>query len=120
MRNILLIQIAIVGLLVLSVCSCQKKDYYPRNVSIKYVVTSENIEAASIYYTDTYGNRSEDVALPFWKRIDKEVESGEELRLSVFYIPSGSVKLEIFIDNTNVAIKTYESSFGGYVGYKFE
>ncbi len=127
MKNKLLF-LVLIGL-VISLNSCKKDDpktnAYPMNASIKYIVTSTNSSGtASISYTNSSGGSTDinNAELPFNQTINKSVEFAEILSFSASSNNSESLTLEILVNNSSVATKTFEStSFNvGVIIYQFD
>lgn len=103
-----------IGLLLIS-CS---KDIdpiaeYPKNVSIKYLVSStmQNVQA-DINHTNATGGDTEfeNLNLPFNSTIQKSVDFGEVIKLIATSNNAENLILEIQINGMYMDSKTFESS----------
>jgi hypothetical protein len=124
-RSILAASVLIVS------ASCGKDDddpapsSYPKNVSIEYKVSSPsglNTAGSVIYKNETGGLTTlSNVALPFSKKINVTVNRYDNLSVTVTHPVSGTMKLEILVDN--VVAKSQEftgtPAISGTVPYVF-
>lgn len=121
LRSLCSAEAVILLLIVLTACSKSNdvKPVYPKNVTVEYRITSTTgiTKVTSMSYTNASGGTTSltDTPLPFIVRFDRTVSLGDDLGLSVLHNNSLSssffdLKLEIFVNNELVNMKTYEGT----------
>ncbi|GAA4185337.1 MmpS family transport accessory protein [Sphingobacterium ginsenosidimutans] len=95
---------------------------FPKNVTIRYEVSSTTNNKARVSYTNETGEDTslENAALPFSKEVKKKVEFAEIVALvgsiSVVNNQNTNVTTKIFIDNKLVEDKTSSSNSVSVIG----
>lgn len=113
---------------VLCTISCKKQtdNDYPKSVSIQYKITpSTSIsQATSVVYMNESGALTTltNQALPFSKTITRTINKGDALTLRGDAAGSGSLLLEILVNNTVVKSTTPSgtSTISGQITYQFQ
>lgn len=110
--------------------SCKKdKDNnndsgFPRTVTIEYKVsTGSSLNSADITFTNETGgmHRIENSALPFYKKLDKNLTEPQAIGLAASSEVPGNLKLEIIVNGKSVSAQEFTQSpiISGIVQHTF-
>ncbi|WP_144884896.1 hypothetical protein [Lacibacter cauensis] len=110
------------------IVSCKKKSnsVYPHTVSIQYRITPSSgiSQATSVIYANETGGLTNisNQNLPFSKSFSRAVNRGNALTLRGDASGTGSLKLEILVDNSVVKTATFTGSsvITGQISYQFQ